>query len=140
MSLGTFRINAPDVVTEVFDNDLVVLNLRSGVCVNLAGQSKALVQLVTEGVAADSLIALLAAEHKMDVGVLREAVEALVENQMIVPQTDAPARSARPEEAAEVAAAGESFEVDYFTDFSDLLASDPIHDADPGTGWPLQSG
>ncbi len=134
-----FRSNSPNVVHEVFDDEVVVVNLDTGRYFSLRETSARVWNMLIEGATIQEMTAWFASCHvtsaadiEHDISTL---VDALVEHQLLVPASDARAFAA----PAAPTATDTPFTlppVQVFTDMQDLLLLDPIHEVDEG-GWPL---
>jgi hypothetical protein len=117
--------NRPDVIDEVFDGEAVLINLRLGRYYALDARATEVWRMVCSGAAFEDVVAARADED------VRTFLARLVEEDLVVleggPLPAAPAANGHPVPGLEV-----------FTDLEDLLLLDPIHDVDPGTGWPQQ--
>ena len=114
--------NRPDVIDEVFDGEAVLINLRLGRYYALDERGTAAWRAISAGT---SLAAL--SEERPGEDVVSFLVR-LVEEELVVVSgaaLPAPSPNGRPVPGIEV-----------FTDLEDLLTLDPIHDVDPGSGWP----
>jgi hypothetical protein len=132
-SSQTYAVKSRDVVAEDFEGEFVVLDLGTGKYYGLAGGTAVIWRGLTAGHSLDTLCAELPADdpRRAEAAV---AVETLVGHTLIIPGDVAPSG---PEAiAAEFAASSGPYGIDVFDDLSDLLLADPIHDVDPGAGWP----
>lgn len=117
--------NRPDVIDEVFDGEAVLINLRHGRYYALDARATEVWRIVAAGTSVDALVAARADEDVLSF------LSRLLEEDLVVldggplPAVDAP--NGHPVPGLQV-----------FNDLEDLLLLDPIHDVDPGTGWPHQ--
>lgn len=137
-SAARFRVNSPNVVDEVFDDEVVVVNLESGRYFCLQRTAARLWTLLAAGASTDEAVAAFAAQFTTPAAEIAEAVSALVgtllENQLVVAD---PSRSFLAP-ATVVPSSAEPFDLpalQIFTDMQDLLLLDPIHEVD-AAGWP----
>jgi hypothetical protein len=128
-----------DVITELFDEEMVVVDLQRGRYFSVELIGATIFELLRSGHDIDTVAATMAARFEPgthDVGgeVARFAAR-LVEEGLLVPSTGT---SAPP--APHTDPAGRAFAVPTLTaydDMQDLLMLDPIHDVDD-TGWPAR--
>ena len=128
-SLGSFvrfRINSPKVIHQVFETEVVVVNLESGDYYSIRGSGIAIWRALDQGIEDDQIVAAFgsAAETK-------SFLDQLQREELIVVD---PARAAGPNSAVSETAAGPPT-IEKFTDMRDLLLLDPIHELGEG-GWP----
>lgn len=134
-----YRINEPNVVAEHFDDEIVAVNLDTGVYYSMNGSAAAIWKLLAEGHAVDRIATAVAAMHDIaattipaDVVtfVTRLADEKLVvqaESPSVVPAPSLPGGERRPYAPPSI---------DVHSDMQDILLLDPVHDVDEA-GWPL---
>lgn len=116
---GRFSRSSPDIVHEDFDGDLVILNLQTG---EYFGLNLAAATLWNEIMAGrDPTLAAGDAGTRF-VGRLQELGLVIASDDP--PETTAPLSL----DAVPV--------VDVYSDLSDLILADPIHDVDEAAGWP----
>lgn len=135
--MGTdYMVNRPQVVDEVIDGEAVMINLVTGryYCTNAVG---ALVwQGLVQGGSTDQITGALAAVFSDAPADLADHVAAMLrrlEEEGLVVAGGSPAA-----ESVDLGAAVDAYvvpEVEVFTDLTDLLLLDPVHDVDPA-GWP----
>lgn len=137
-SAARFRVNSPNVVDEVFDDEVVVVNLESGRYFCLQHTAARLWTLLAAGASTEDVVTAFARQHTTPASDIAAAVgtlvTALLENQLLV--ADPSRTCAAPVEA--VSASPGPFELpalQTFTDMQDLLLLDPIHEVD-AAGWP----
>ena len=124
-----FRLNAPAVVFDASADDTVIINLVSGRYFRLdAASSLAWNALLASG-SREAFVASASNSSELEASI-DKMIAALTAEQLIVsaPESDASA------DAASWAFAG--FSLESFSDLEDILGLDPIHEADPDTGWP----
>jgi hypothetical protein len=135
------RINAPNVVSEKFEREVVVVNLESGCYFSLLGSAPTIWQQLEAGAMCikDLLEAVIQAYDctGMDASALMtNFLKELLDQALIVPAEPTErfidASKATPNDMA-------PFEppiLEVFTDLQDILLLDPIHDVDDA-GWPV---
>ncbi len=129
---------APQVVREVFDDEVIVINMESGNYFSLNNTGAFVWTLVEAGYAADGIAGRMRDEFEgadaSAVSSVNELLEQLLKEGLIELGTGpAPA----PSHVASPAAKGpfEKPTLAVYTDMQELLLLDPIHDVDE-TGWP----
>jgi len=133
-----FGVNAPQVVFEVFDEEVVVVNLESGHYFSLRETAADIFRLAVTGAAPGAISEALAGRFPKEREAARNSVrtflEALIAEGLSSAQPEiaaVPARLELPGEAGPFTPP----RFEKFTDMQDLLLLDPIHDVDE-TGWP----
>lgn len=144
--LQSYRINSPTVVSEVFDDEIVVIHLESGSYYSLDQSGAAIWQGVQQGFDLAALSNWLSVTYAVDPDELAQIIppfiNELMQEQLIVPLgAGQPSNGQLPN--APVYAAGivnSPFARPVllkFTDMQDLLLLDPIHDVN-SSGWPMK--
>jgi len=125
-----YRINTPKVIHQVFDSEVVIINLESGIYYSLRGSGVDLWQAIDAGISPEALTTQFngtAAPEKI-FSFLRQ----LESEELILPMngessaetTPLPSRKPFSEPV-----------FDKFTDMREMLLIDPIHELDEN-GWP----
>ena len=127
-----YSINAPDIVAEDFDGQVVVLNLANGHYYSVHGAGGALWMLVAAGNPIDSVVASLRAQRPQ---LVDEALRFIREIVALGLVREAPAGLARTP-AAPVSWPSEAPRLEVFNDLAELITADPVHDVDVEAGWP----
>ena len=145
----TYRINLPAVVSEVFDDEIVIIHLENGVYYSLDQNGALIWELVQQGATVAVIVTKIAARYGLAtaplVAVVQQFIEELCREQLILADTAVtPARQpASPQRIDHSSVAAQvPFSPPHlhkFTDMQDLLLLDPIHDVTE-TGWPHASG
>lgn len=137
-----YALNAALVVHDTIDGEVLAIRSDTGAYYSMRGPAATVWTAVVGGGDLDAVTAAVASHH----GVPTEAiatdvgsfVDSLVAEQLVVPASGelAPGGSLPPETAAAPWSAP-AFEA--YTDISDLLLFDPIHDV-TAQGWPAVGG
>ncbi len=140
-----FQINTPTVICEIFDDEVVVINMDSGTYYSLEQSSTTLWQWLQQGATLSELIAKTAAMYLMTADeitpALQQFVTEMAEEQLIVAVTTPHPSIAGVFGEAFAHASPASHQrftpphLNKFTDMQDLLLLDPIHDV-AESGWP----
>lgn len=138
MSTTAWHQVAPQVVREVFDDEVIIINMESGNYFSLNSTGAYVWSLIEAGFAVDGIVGRLRDDFEgadsSAAPSVNELLEQLVKEELILPGTGpAPA----PSEVASPATkrAFEKPALAVYTDMQELLLLDPIHDVDE-TGWP----
>lgn len=132
-----YELNSPDVMAEDFDTDLVLLNLRSGEYFNITGGARVFLDLVLNGVSPANLAELMSQSNPEAGTSASEFFEKLDKHNLVRPIADSTANPADAAHVQAILSAGAEFPFECYSDLSDLLAADPIHDVAPEAGWPV---
>jgi hypothetical protein len=136
--ISGFKINEPDVIHQAFDDEVVVVDLRSGAYFGLSDSATRAWQMVgPEGVSTAGLAAAMrslwpASTAAIDADVC-QFVDQLLAHDLIVPIATCPAPLPAPEGL--VPAYGPPV-LQKHSDLQELFLLDPVHEVDPGAGWP----
>jgi hypothetical protein len=126
-----FRINSPKVIHQIFDSEVVIVNLETGIYYSVRESGIDVWRGIDAGNEPEQIIAAFApagAETKV-----KEFVEELEREQLIV-QADVEKRP-RMGKTFSLPAAFVPPVLEKFTDMREMLLIDPIHELDEG-GWP----
>lgn len=138
-----YRLNEPDASAEIFDAEVLAINLKNGHYHSIRGTGVPIWSSLIAGFDEPQIVQALQASYGIDRETLeadvRGFVKQLVDGGLVVPDAGAasgpsavPARSADP--AAYSPPVFESH-----LDMQELLLIDPIHDVDVKVGWPLRA-
>lgn len=146
MSDRQFVINAPSVVSEIIDGEVVIMNLASGNYYSSDSAGAVIWGWIEERKTFSVIEQLTSRRYDAAAEVIAGALAAffdrLIEEKLIRETTVAPAPAADNQRDADAPPAREAFvapELHVYKDMQDLLLLDPIHDVDE-TGWPRPSG
>ena len=135
------RVNAPHVIHETIDGEVIVINMTTGNYYSMKGSGSA-VWNALQRTPADPAQLAKALEPCFDAspGEIKAAVEAFVVELLaeeLVVEADAPQEMTSPNAPA-IQPDTRTFErpvLEKFTDMQDLVLLDPVHEVD-GAGWP----
>jgi len=128
-----YAINSPDVVSEDFDGEIVMLNLANGHYFSLAGIAAPIWTLLLAGHRPAVILDSIRAKRPELVDQAAAFLQRLVELDLVrVDIADDGAPSAL---IAEIWSSGGP-EIKVYDDLAELIYSDPIHDVDEQAGWP----
>jgi hypothetical protein len=142
-AIPSFRVNAPAVIREVFEDEAVLVHLESGNYYSLNETGAIVWKWVEAGLSRETLIARAQAAWDGDPAQIETAVstllDELLEERLVVLRDDDGAGGDL--DAAVTSPVSRSFTppmLSRYTDMQDLLLLDPIHDVDE-TGWPARA-
>ena len=131
-------VNGPDVISEDFDGEMVILNLANGRYFGLRGIASQIWSCIGEGHRPNTILASIAAIQPSLVESSKSFLAQLVELDLIVQRKEDTGASTASINALWTA---ETPKIEVFDDLAELLLADPIHDVDEEAGWPtLRSG
>jgi len=134
-AIAAFRIRRPEVVSEIFDGEAVVVDLRLGRYYSLSPLAAELWRRLEAEPTLDELEAAFAARWE---GNGHEQLAAFLDRLLAAELIDRSTRSvgAPPVGLEPVARHDGELELESFDDLEELLVLDPIHELDEN-GWPL---
>ena len=133
-----YSVNGPDVISEDFDGEMVILNLANGRYFGLRGIASQIWSCIGEGHRPNTILASIAAIQPSLVESSKSFLAQLVELDLIVERKEDTGASTASINALWTA---EAPKIEVFDDLAELLLADPIHDVDEQAGWPtLRSG
>ena len=133
-----YAVNGPDVISEDFDGEMVILNLANGRYFGLRGIASQIWSCIGEGHRPNTILASIAAIQPSLVESSKSFLAQLVELDLIVERKEDTGASTASINALWTA---ETPKIEVFDDLAELLLADPIHDVDEEAGWPtLRSG
>lgn len=128
-----YAINAPDVVSENFDGQLVILNLANGHYFSVAGIGSAIWSLLLAGNTPGSIMASIQAKRPEFMEQSAGFLSRLVELNLL--RIDL-AESGNSVGAIDEAWSGDGPEIQVYDELAELIFADPIHEVDEQAGWP----
>lgn len=147
MSPAQFRINGPNIIHETIDNEVIIINLKTGIYYSLEKAGADIWNLIADNKGLGEIVEELTRRY----GGRADAVESTVRRLVIDLQAegliseagmgDSTAASGANEPVEEATPAGLSFEtpvLQKYTDMQEFILLDPIHEVDE-TGWPNPS-
>ena len=126
-----FRINSPKVIHQIFDSEVVIVNLDSGNYYSIRGSGIDIWRHIASEHSREEIAAMFEAAEAA--GEVKSFFAELEREQLIVPVEDEANTQEKVKPLAPI-----SFitpKIDKFTDMRDLLLLDPIHELDE-SGWP----
>jgi hypothetical protein len=139
-SSAVYSVNQPNVVAEVFEGEVVVVDLVSGRYFSLLGTGALIWDLLSRGHRVGDIAEQLVRSHAeggVDIpAAVGDFIESLVAADLIV-QAD-PSSAVQMDEVVVLTdkAPFASPTLETFSDLQDILLLDPIHEVD-AAGWPV---
>jgi hypothetical protein len=135
-----YRINAPAVVQETIDGEVVAVDLERGYYFSLRGVAADIWAVIVAGGTLPEVVAHLSGRYDGEPREVEAAVAAFVDQLqhdalIVAAAGDRPAVPAAPAPAPSARRAFETPRLDKYTDMEELLMIDPIHEVDE-RGWP----
>jgi hypothetical protein len=132
--LSGYSINAPDVVAEEFNGEMVVLNLANGHYYSLRGIACSLWTRLIAGYSPQSILTSLESRRPELVSLSSEVLERMIDYRLVLLEPGLVAPDPIREEWS-----GDEPKIEVFDDLAELVAADPVHDVDELVGWPKQA-
>jgi Coenzyme PQQ synthesis protein D (PqqD) len=139
MSESCFRINAPSVIHEQFDDELVAINLETGVYHSLSGAAADAFQLLTQEATQMEVAEALATKYAAGVDAIHAVLTPFFEQlrkEDLICQVDV----RKPRGSLQLAGAGSNAPLvaptlEAYRDLQSLFLLDPVHEVGE-EGWP----
>lgn len=140
-----FTVNAPKVVHETIEGEVVVVNLEKGDYYSLVKTGayvwNEIIRGTSQGDIIEEMIRHYDASHDHIENAVNEFLERLQQEELIIPKSPNESKSpTKPEGQEQTNARTEKLDFEppslqKYTDMEELLALDPIHEVDE-IGWP----
>jgi hypothetical protein len=135
----TYRVNAPKVLYEPFEDETVLINLDSGNYYSFSGSGALIWDCLVRGDSVGSVIENLQERFGGRDGIapaVQDFVSELVEENLIVEESSGAGKAVR-QAKTEIFTLAQFAKptLQKYTDMQDLLLLDPIHEVDE-MGWP----
>jgi Coenzyme PQQ synthesis protein D (PqqD) len=144
-SSSHFRINTPAVVSEIFDDEMVIINLDNGNYYSTNKVAADIWAFIDRAAVVSKIIEGIGHRYSENFEDIESAVTRFIaelqEEKLIVPiEMDQAGKIDRPDSSAETGTEREEliFEepvLKVYNDMQELLLLDPVHEVDE-TGWP----
>lgn len=132
-------IISPTIVSENFDNEVIIVNMSRGHYYSLRDSSFHIWQGLEAGLSRDALLAHLTTTYGVDTEAIRQPVRNFLdqlEAEGLILEGTPTNVSPLPTPLNQQSFTPPTLEI--YTDMTDLLALDPIHDVNPVEGWPIK--
>lgn len=133
MDSYAYELAGPNVVSEQFQEGLVILNMETGIYFDAGDRLVPMLEAITDGL---SMQALQDALDAREPGTAAQALAAIAKMLEFGLLRQVPARTQEVSPALidAIFAAGPTFHLESHADLAELIAADPVHDVDAGTG------
>ena len=136
-----YRVFDPTIASEIFENEVVIVNLLSGVYYSLTGSAAEVWERLITGYSVEEVVNDL--QYIYGPGLLTESlhrdvdafVNALLEHSLIAPNDEARTGNVEGVQGSQGTYVPPAIEV--FQDMQDILLLDPVHDVND-LGWPTK--
>jgi hypothetical protein len=135
-SLTVLEIAVPACAAEDLNDEVVALNVETGVYFSIRGLAAVVWRDLAAGHAIETVAALVTTATGSGDAVL-DLVSQLQEHGLMRRSSGAPATS-QPAMAAALESGSRDLTFEIYEDMKDLILSDPIHDVDAVAGWPAR--
>ena len=139
---GQYRVNAPMVVSELIDGEVVIMNLNSGNYYSVNKCGAAMWEWMEQGYSIEQLVELVRQHYSGDDNEIHDAVvqfvRELADHELVKPTEPEEAGLPSPkllDGTSDLRGTFERPQIEIYSDMQDLLLLDPIHDVDE-VGWP----
>lgn len=134
----TYVVNAPRVIHETLDGEVVAIDLASGAYFSMRGSAAVAWDAIVAGLDTASVIDHVTATHAATDADIAADIDAfvadLVERELVVAGSAETGQA--PDHGTGLPYQPPSLET--FTDMADVILLDPVHDVDATAGWPHQ--
>jgi hypothetical protein len=138
-----FNVNPRGIACEHFDDETIILNLPKGNYYSLKASGQFIWTQLEKGANSGRVVSQLSEYYGISENEARLSLESfldqLLQEELIVPATSFEA-TIQPVDVSNTS--NQTFTIpvlEVYSDMQELLMLDPIHDADPGKGWPHQN-
>ncbi|MCX7429148.1 MAG: PqqD family protein [Planctomycetia bacterium] len=132
-----YQINSPNVISEKFDDDFVILNLEDGCYFSLEGAGSSVWNALIAGETPESIIEGVHRARPDLAEPTAQFLRRLCELKLVRPAARPGPESTGPVDWASRCEQGEP-RIEVFDDLAELILADPIHDVDAEAGWPIR--
>ena len=136
-----FHIKRPEVIHEILDDELVIVNLKTGSYFSLDRVGAVVWRALDRNASRPEIVAEVAAHYEGAAAQIEREVERLLE-ELLAEALIAPLEERAEVQLASVPVVGERLpftapQLQKYTDMQELLLLDPIHEVDE-SGWPTR--
>jgi hypothetical protein len=135
----SYRVNSPSVIYERFEDELVAINLNTGVYHSLTGIAADVFQLMVEGATAEEIAEVLTAKYSASSSEILDAVTPflvqLQREELIAVAEAAPTRGPLKISTDAVGLPLKRPSLEAYRDLQSLFLLDPVHEVGE-QGWP----
>ena len=135
--MAQYELNSPEVIFDQFDDEAVIVNLKSGHYFSIPGNSAVIFQLLTSGVSTESIAQAYLPHETINRGKMKEELDAHLAT-LVHYKILRKAEKAITYEKEIPAIKFEKLIFEVFHDMEEVIMIDPVHEVDPEEGWPKQ--
>jgi len=135
--MAQYELNSPEVIFDQFDDEAVIVNLKSGHYFSILGNSAVIFQLLTSGVSTESIAQAYLPHETINRGKMKEELDAHLAT-LVHYKILRKAEKAITYEKEIPAIKFEKLIFEVFHDMEEVIMIDPVHEVDPEEGWPKQ--
>ena len=136
----SYRVNEPDVIHQLFDREVVVVDLRNGSYYSLSESGGAAwLAFGTNGALVDDVARLLTAVYALPHDVAARDLQAFIDELTTRDLIIACPSGGKTVNAANIATPAAAYsppELRSYNDLQELFLLDPVHEVDAAAGWP----
>lgn len=133
-----YEINTPHVISESLGNETVIINLETGTYHNLNSNAAQIWQNLQQPIATETLLKGIIVENKDFAQKISQALSDFLAQLLAQGLIRVSIHEPTAQPCPAIVLDDSTLVCESFTDMQDLLGLDPIHEADPSTGWPHQ--
>lgn len=132
-----YELNAPEVIFDQFDDEAVIVNLKSGHYFSIPGNSAVIFQLLASSVSTESIAQAYLPHEIMSKEEMKQELDAhlaTLVHYKILRKTEKAVTYEKDIPSIEF----EKLIFEVFHDMEEVIMIDPVHEVDPEEGWPKQ--
>ena len=136
-SQSRFAVNTPNIVCEIFDNEVVAVNLDVGIYYSITGWSGKVWQMIQNGLSIEEMDQILTKYCDDSANInegLTKFAQDLLDKNLIVSSNSLDKPSSIEIQFEKIDRMPDLL-IEEFSDMQDILLLDPVHDVDE-SGWP----
>ena len=136
-SQSRFAVNTPNIVCEIFDNEVVAVNLDVGIYYSITGWSAKVWQMIQNGLSIEEMNQILT-KYCDDSANINESLAKFAQNLLdknLIVSSNPLDKTPSNEILFEKIDRMPDLLIEEFSDMQDILLLDPVHDVDE-SGWP----
>ena len=132
--MARYSVAAPEVISENFDGEMVLLDLRNGRYFGLNARAALIWEALVDGASPSEIDRMSPTE---DTGSVQRFVSDLETFSLLI-ETDGEAQPLSAEAGKALGKIAGEPSIECYDDLAELILADPIHDTDEQVGWPRQ--
>ena len=134
-----YTINDPAVIYEEFGDEIVAVNLDTGIYYSLRGSAYEIWLILKTDASTEEVLDALLAKYPKHVDKVTGCIPSFIEHLISLKLIREILGARKPSPQADYLLSENIFiepQIDVFSDMQDILLLDPVHDVDD-TGWPV---